>query len=136
MGLGDGFCRTASGARGTFTLASTATIEECQAACSAQPTCVGVEFRPGTCELHTESLVRVSASQGVVCFAKVSPPPTTAPPQIRFVSQVSDGSCSDVGGFPINDVNLPEGCYVFRGFFLFMGVNPQSKGKGAETSTP
>merc|ERR1712117_755462 len=63
------------------------------------------------------------------------------------------------GGFPINDVNLcqraaavlgvpdktasttsavnrPEGCYVFRGFFLFMGVNPQSKGKGAETSTP
>merc|ERR1712129_435075 len=46
------------------------------------------------------------ASQGVVCFAKVSPPPTTAPPQIRFVSQVSDGSCSDVGGFPINDVNL------------------------------
>jgi len=103
--------------------------------------------------------VRVSASQGVVCFAKVSPPPTTAPPQIRFVSQVSDGSCSDVGGFPINDVNLcqraaavlgvpdktasttsavnrPEGCYVFRGFFLFMGVNPQSKGKGAETSTP
>merc|ERR1712129_435076 len=66
MGLGDGFCRTASGARGTFTVASTATIEECQAACSAQPTCVGVEFRPGTCELHTESQPRRSVlCQGV-----------------------------------------------------------------------
>merc|ERR1719384_1203592 len=158
--LGDGFCRTASGARGTFTLATTALVEDCQAACSAQSTCVGVEFRSGTCELHTEDLARVSASQGVVCFAKVarSPPPTAAPPQIRFVAEISEGSCSGIGGLPINDVDLceraaavlgvpdrtasttnavrrPEGCYVFRGNSLFMGVNPQSRGKGAETST-
>jgi len=163
--LGDGFCRTASGARGTFTLVTVANLEGCQAACSAQPRCVGVEFRAGTCELHTERLARVSNRPGVVCFAKVaatrttSPPPATSPPQIRFVAEISEGSCSDIGGLPINDVDLcqraaavlgvpdrtasmtnavsrPEGCYVFRGFSLFMGVNPQSRGNGAETSTP
>jgi len=158
--LGDGFCRTASGSRGTFTLATTDTLEECQAACSAQPSCVGVEFRSRTCELHTDALTQVSLASGSVCFVKVSPPqpPVVAPP-IRFVAQISEGTCSDVGGRPINDVNLcqraaavlgladttasstssvnrPEGCYVFNGFFLFMGVNPQSQGKGAETSTP
>lgn len=159
--LGDGFCRTASNSRGTFTLATTDTLEKCQAECSAQASCVGVEFQLGslTCELHRDALTRVSPATNSVCFVKVSqPPPPVVPPPIRFVQQISEGTCSDVGGRPINDVNLcqraaavlglsdtiastttsvnrPEGCYVFNGFFLFMGVNPQSKGKGAETST-
>lgn len=165
--IGDGFCRTASGSRGTFTVVATATLEECQTACSGQLTCVGIEFRVGVCELHTVELTRVSNRQGVVCMRKVvddttPPPPSppgTTPPQIRFVQEISEGTCSDVGGLPINDadlceraaaalgvpdrtvsttnaVNRPEGCYVFRGAGLFMGINSESRGNGAETSTP
>merc|ERR1712037_596473 len=93
------------------------------------------------------------------CFVKVAPPAPTPAPQIRFVGEISAGTCSDVGGLAINDQDLcelaaavlgvpdrtasqtsaverPEGCYVFRGNRLFMGVNPASQGKGAETSTP
>merc|ERR1712241_652060 len=54
--LGDGFCRTASGARGTFASSRVSSLEACQVACSAQETCVGVEFQQrGICELHRES---------------------------------------------------------------------------------
>lgn len=162
--LGDGFCRTASGSRGTFTLATAANLGECQAACSAQLTCVGVEFRVGTCELHTVELTAIVNREGVVCFNKILEGPTTTipvptPPQIRFVQEVSEGTCSDVGGFSIDDKDLceraaavlgvpdttasttnavarPQGCYVFRGNRLFMGINPESIGNGAETSTP
>lgn len=86
-------------------------------------------------------------------------PTTPNPQEIRFVAELSQGRCSSFGGFPINDEalciraasvlgvpditiskanarNRPEGCYVFRGNRLFMGVNPASRGKGAETSTP
>merc|ERR1712048_236936 len=88
-----------------------------------------------------------------------SPPTAGSPAQIRFVAEISQGRCSDFGGLPINDKGLcelaaavlgvpdrtasatnrrnrPEGCYVFRGNRLVMGVNPASKGNGAETSTP
>jgi len=159
--LGEGFCRTASGARGTFTVRSETTLAECQEACIAQVTCVGVEFQQGgTCELHSESLARVAPSQSASCFVKRQST-TEAPeePQIRFVAEISEGTCSDVGGLAINDVDLcqraatvlgvpdrtatrtgavsrPEGCYVFRGSRLFMGTNPSSRGNGAETSTP
>merc|ERR1711920_136538 len=159
--LGEGFCRTASGARGTFTVTRQTTLAECQEACIAQVTCVGVEFKQGgTCELHSESLARVAPSQRASCFVKLQS--TTEPPeepQIRFVAEISEGTCSDVGGLAINDLDLcqraaavlgvpdrtatqtgaisrPEGCYVFRGSRLFMGTNPQSRGNGAETSTP
>jgi len=116
--------------------------------------------------LHTDAVTQVSLSSGAVCFAKVSPAPAPGPapapappPEFRFFSETSEGSCSDIGGFPINDVNLcqraaavlgfpdrivsvttavnrPEGCYVFNGFCVLMAGNPQSKDKGAETSTP
>jgi len=159
--LGEGFCRTTSGARGTFTVTTQTTLAECQEACAAQVTCVGVEFQQGgTCELHSESLARVAPSQSASCFVKSQS--TTQPPeepQIRFVAEISEGTCSDVGGLAINDLDLcqraaavlgvpdttatrtgavsrPEGCYVFRGNSLFMGTNPQSRGNGAETSTP
>jgi len=162
--LGDGFCRTASGSRGTFTLVTAANLEACQAACSAQSTCVGIEFRVGTCELHTVELTQIVNRQGVVCFNKVlegttTPAPAPTPPQIRFVQEISEGTCSDIGGVSIDDVDLceraaaalgvpdttasttnavarPQGCYVFRGNRLFMGINPESIGNGAETSTP
>merc|ERR1719195_434211 len=39
--LGEGFCRTASGARGTFTVTRQTTLADCQEACVAQATCVG-----------------------------------------------------------------------------------------------
>jgi len=176
--LGDGFCRTASGSRGTFTEVTAADLGACQAACTAQPFCVGVEFRSSTCELHTDALTQVSLSNsGVVCFAKVSPAPTPAPtpvpgpgpapdptpapapPPANFFAETSEGSCEDIGGFPINDVNVcqrgaavlgfpdrtvsvvtdvnrPEGCYVFNGFCVLMAANPQNKDKGSETSVP
>merc|ERR1712190_360639 len=170
--VGDGFCRTAAGASGTFEETAVANFDQCAAACSAQPTCVAVEFQATPrCELHTQGITRVASGQGSVCFVKVAatpettptvtapPEPTTSPPQIRFVAEVSAGTCSDVGGLAINDQDLcelaaavlgvpdrtasqtsaverPEGCYVFRGNRLFMGVNPASLGKGAETSTP
>merc|ERR1711920_825498 len=159
--LGEGFCRTASGARGTFTATRQTTLAECQEACIAQVTCVGVEFQQGgTCELHSEGLAQVAPSQSASCFVKLQA--TTEPPeetQIRFVAEISEGTCSDAGGLAINDLDLcrraaavlgvpdrtatqtgairrPEGCYVFRGSGLFMGTNPQSRGNGAETSTP
>merc|ERR1719221_2376771 len=159
--LGEGFCRTASGARGTFTVTTQTTLAECQDACAAQVTCVGVEFQQvGTCELHSESLARGSPSQTASCFVKSqSTPQPPEEPQIRFVAEISEGACSDVGGLAINDLDLcqraaavlgvpdstatrtgaisrPEGCYVFRGRRLFIGTNPQSRGNGAETSTP
>jgi len=161
--VGNGFCRTASGSRGTFTVVTSANLEECQAACTEQSTCVGIEFRVGFCELHTVELTRVSSRQGVVCLRKVledttTPSPGATPPQIEFVAEISEGTCADVGGLPINDKDLceraaailgvpdttasttnavsrPEGCYVFRGNSLFMGINPASQGNGAETST-
>merc|ERR1711920_625461 len=130
------------GSRGTFTIVTAATLAECQTACSAQLTCVGIEFRVGTCELHTVELTRVVNSAGVECFNKIVEGTTTAapvptPPEIRFVSEISEGTCADVDGFPINDADLceraaavlgvpdvtvsttnavarPEGCYVFR----------------------
>eukprot|EP00406_Dinophysis_acuminata_P020655 CAMPEP_0179338526 /NCGR_PEP_ID=MMETSP0797-20121207/68225_1 /TAXON_ID=47934 /ORGANISM="Dinophysis acuminata, Strain DAEP01" /LENGTH=61 /DNA_ID=CAMNT_0021052289 /DNA_START=18 /DNA_END=199 /DNA_ORIENTATION=+ len=34
-----------------------------------------------------------------------------------------------------NDIERPEGCYFGNGEVLWMGVNPNSKGKGAETSS-
>merc|ERR1712037_580065 len=87
-----------------------------------------------------------------VCFVKIAT--STSPPKIRFVAEISAGTCSDVGGLAINDQDLcelaaavlgvpdttasktntvsrPEGCYVFRGNRLFMGVNPASQGNGA-----
>merc|ERR1711992_522867 len=45
--LGDGFCRTASGARGTFSSSTASSLEACQDACTVQETCVGVEFQQG-----------------------------------------------------------------------------------------
>merc|ERR1712110_1056010 len=90
--------------------------------------------------------------------AMTTPVPTPVPAdQIRFVAEISEGTCSDVNGIPINDEDIcelaarvlgipdttatktngvprPEGCYVFRGNGLFMGVNAQNKGRGAETS--
>merc|ERR1719384_1959215 len=93
--LGDGFCRTASGARGTFSSSRASSLEACQVACSAQETCVGVEFQQrGICELHRESLARVSASSQSVRFVKTdSAPPSPPPqaPQIRFVTEISEG---------------------------------------------
>jgi len=66
--LGNGFCRTASGARGTFSSRRASSLDACQVACTAQETCVGVEFQQaGNCELHRESLARVSASSQSVC---------------------------------------------------------------------
>jgi len=95
--------------------------------------------------------------------APAPPPPTEPDEEIRFVSEISEGTCREdifrgTAGVPINDVALcelaarvlgisdttvsktnnvarPEGCYVFRGNQLFMGVNPNSKGNGAGTST-
>merc|ERR1712066_1111506 len=132
------------------------------------------------CELHSEEITQVANNGNSQCFVKEVPSTpettqlvtsapettrsvtstseTTSPPQIRFVAELSEGTCSSVGGLPINDqalceqaaavlgvpdrtasrtnaVNRPEGCYVFRGNRLFMGVNPASQGNGAETST-
>ena len=149
---------------GTFTLVTVGALEDCQAACSQQSTCVGIEFRAGLCELHTVEVTQVSSRQGVDCMRKAlagttTPAPGTTPPQIRFVAEISEGSCSQVGGLPINDpglceraaaalgvpdttlsttsaVDRPEGCYVFRGNVLALAVNPANTGNGAETSTP
>merc|ERR1712217_421205 len=143
--IGDGFCRTAAGTIGTFEEVAAADLDQCKAACSAQPTCVAIEFQTTTrCELHTQEITQVLANQGSVCFVKEAtstpapPTDTTSPPQIRFVAEISSGKCSDVGGLAINDEELceraaavlgvpdttasqtnavrrPEGCYVFRG---------------------
>merc|ERR1712190_241215 len=112
--VGDGFCRTAAGASGTFELTAAANFDQCAAACSEQPTCVAVEFQETPrCELHTEVITRVANDQGSVCFVKVAATPettppsvTTSPPQIRFVAEVSTGTCSDVGGLAINNQDL------------------------------
>jgi len=165
--VGDGFCRTAADSSGTFEVAVAANLDQCLAACSARPACVAIEFQTTRkCELHTEEITQVANSQNSECFVKeiTSPPTSTlpgtaSPPQIRFVAELSAGTCIDVGGLAINDQSLceraaavlgvpdrtvsqtnalrrPEGCYVFRGNRLFMGVNPASQGNGAETSTP
>lgn len=91
------------------------------------------------------------------------PPPTEPDEQIRFVTELSQGTCRGTQfrgkqGIPINDKamceaaarvlgvpdetasitkseNRPEGCYVFRGNQLFMATNPANVGKGAGTST-
>jgi len=173
--IGDGFCRTASGSIGTFALIAVSNFEQCAAACSDQPTCVAIEFHTNLrCELHTEEITQLVTSENSECFVKVTstselvstttasfestPSVTASPSPIRFVAEISAGSCLDVGGVAINDQELcqraarvlgvpditasqtnavrrPEGCYVFRGRFLFMGVNPASEGNGAETST-
>lgn len=96
-----------------------------------------------------------------------TPAPTAAPPSptqppaasIRFVAEISEGTCSDVNGVPIDDEDIcelaarvlgvpdttasrtnrvprPEGCYVFRGNRLIMAVNQENRGRGAETTTP
>jgi len=92
-----------------------------------------------------------------------APPDPDEPNKIVFVDEISEGSCADIKfrgktGLPINDerlcslaaqvlgvpdvqpkktnsLNRPEGCYVFQGNKLFMGLNPNNKGKGAGTST-
>merc|ERR1712061_886870 len=157
--VGDGFCRTAAGLSGTFEVVVAANLDQCLAACSASPACVAIEFQTTRkCELHSEEITQVANNGNSQCFVKEAAPETTSPPQIRFVAELSEGTCSSVGGLPINDqalceqaaavlgvpdrtasrtnaVNRPEGCYVFRGNRLFMGVNPASQGNGAETST-
>merc|ERR1712110_465237 len=183
--VGDGFCRTAAGSSGTFSAIVAANLDQCLAACSASSACVAIEFQTTLkCELHSEEITQVANNDNSQCFVKeVTSPPettpsvtstpettpsvtapqttvseTTSPPQIRFVAELSEGTCSSVGGLPINDQALceqaaavlgvpdrtasrtnaasrPEGCYVFRGNRLFMGVNPASQGNGAETST-
>jgi len=95
--LGQGLCRTASGARGTFTETRQTTLAECQKACTAQVTCVGVEFdnsQVPNCELHSESLARVAPSQSASCYVKLQAPtePSPAP-----VMSVSDSPASDAG---------------------------------------
>merc|ERR1712217_1016358 len=105
--IGDGFCRTAAGTIGTFEVVAAADLDQCTAACSAQPTCVAIEFQTTTrCELHTQEITQVLANQGSVCFVKEATstpaPPTdttsapettqsvtTLPPQIRFVAEIS-----------------------------------------------
>merc|ERR1711862_290434 len=122
--IGDGFCRTAAGTIGTFEVVAAADLDQCKAACSAQPTCVAIEFQTTTrCELHTQEITQVLANQGSVCFVKEATstpapptdttsapettqpvttlptstaPGTTSPPQIRFVAEISSGKCSDV----------------------------------------
>jgi len=78
--LGDGLCRTASGARGTFTETRENTLAECQNVCSAHANCVGVEFdnsQVPPCELHSESPAQVAPSLSASCYVKV--PATTQP---------------------------------------------------------
>merc|ERR1712113_1262849 len=173
--VGDGFCRTAAGLSGTFEVVVAANLDQCLAACSASPACVAIEFQTTRkCELHSEEITQVANNGNSQCFVKEVPSTpettpsvtapqttvseTTSPPQIRFVAELSEGTCPSVGGLPVNDqalceqaaavlgvpdrtasrtnaVSRPEGCYVFRGNRLFMGVNPASQGNGAETST-
>merc|ERR1712032_494207 len=84
--------------------------DQCMAACSARPTCVAVEFQTTPkCELHTEEITQVANGQGTECFVNtLASPPEPTPPQIRFVAELSAGTCSGVGGLAINDQDLCE----------------------------
>merc|ERR1711994_637994 len=100
---------------GTFEVVAAANVDQCKTACSAQSTCVAIEFQTTPkCELHTEEITQVLESQTSECFVKettsapettqsVTAPPTstapgtTLPPQIRFVAEISACTCSDVG---------------------------------------
>merc|ERR1712217_134956 len=131
--VGDGFCRTAAGLRGTFEVVVAANLDQCLAACSASPACVAIEFQTTRkCELHSEEITQVANNGNSQCFVKEVAPETTpsvtstpettpsvtapqttvsettSPPQIRFVAELSEGTCSSVGGLPINDQALCE----------------------------
>jgi len=82
--------------------------------------------------------------------------PICAVPHIQVLSS---GSCSDIGWFPITQVNAcemaagflnlpdttasvtdttaprPEGCYFFMNQYLWLSTDPSNQGRGAETST-
>lgn len=84
---------------------------------------------------------------------------TTTSPEGAFVVLLTFGDCALQQLYPIRaqedceaaarqlqlpddtaektaQANRPEGCYLYREQELFMGVNPASQGKGAETSGP
>jgi len=71
---------------------------------------------------------------------------------------LESGTCAEAGLFPVNGlgacddarralglaraarvtglVGVPEGCFLFRGAFVFLGANPRNAGNGADTSKP
>mmetsp|Transcript_45204 Transcript_45204/g.105393 ORF Transcript_45204/g.105393 Transcript_45204/m.105393 type:complete len:608 (+) Transcript_45204:20-1843(+) len=84
---------------------------------------------------------------------------TTTVPEGEFVRLLTSGTCAVLQLFPIlgpaeceeaarqlelpdltaettATANRPEGCYLYEGQSLWVGVNPASKGRGAETSGP
>lgn len=79
---GPACCRVAGGGTGTFTLDTTAMdLPSCQAACSAQDDCVGIELSGEGCEMHTVAITGTGGSEvSCQCFIRNTASPTPAPP--------------------------------------------------------
>lgn len=75
--VGNGFCRTARGTSGKFSLAQVQNRAGCQKKCLDSRKCVGYEYKPSfsqrgspICELHEQRVTRVKPDRRAVCFSK------------------------------------------------------------------
>ena len=83
-----GDCRESDGGSGVLLVPRyTATLEACVTACTAAPTCVGVEYTPSEseeCEQHTAQLGYGTGVSGRTCYFRASLLPSSLRPTVAF----------------------------------------------------
>jgi len=75
--LGKGYCRTASGGKGTYTMRRGVNQSECSSECEREAACVAFEYDPvtdgGNCEVHSDVVTHTLAvSSSSACYVKAT----------------------------------------------------------------
>jgi len=124
--LGKGYCRTASGGKGTYTMRRGVNQSECSSECEREAACVAFEYDPvtdgGNCEVHSDVVTHTLAvSSSSACYVKAhyvkgvkatNECPQSGPPiGTREACQHAADSLRIRFAGEETDSRYPKGCY-------------------------